>query len=151
MRPESGNTDIVNRILSLCDSIWEVVSPILTHDSPEGNLHNLISEEETPSLSSLRAASAQDFLSGSWRALKEASALLGSILSAQESTVEDYQVAGTLFMEWLTHIRHRGAFSAVMPSFEQLCTECFKDKEKTLNTLPPQWLNVLVLSEELLI
>jgi hypothetical protein len=142
MPPKPKNKNIVHRILRLCESIWEIVSPILTHDSPEGNLHNLIGEQEPSSLSSLRDASAQDFLSGSWRSLKEASALLGTALSSQESSQEDYQVAGTLFMEWLSRIRHRGAFSAVMPAYENLCGECFKDKEKNLNTLPPQWLNV---------
>ena len=142
MPPNAENKNIVHRVLRLCEGIWEIVSPILTHDSPEGNLHNLIGEKEPPYISSLRDASAQDFLSGSWRALKEASTLLGTALSSQESSVEDYQVAGTLFMEWLSRIRHRGAFSAVMPAYENLCSECFKDKTKNLNTLPPQWLNV---------
>jgi hypothetical protein len=142
MPPKPENKNIVNRVLRFCESIWEIVSPKLTHDSPEGNLHNLIGDKEPSYQSSLRDASTQDFLSGSWRSLKEASALLGTALSSQESSVEDYQVAGTLFMEWLSRIRHRGAFSAVMPAYESLCSECFKDKEKNLNTLPPQWLNV---------
>ena len=58
------------------------------------------------------------------------------------STLEDYQSAGALFMEWLSRIRHRGAFSAVMPAFEGLCSECFRDTKKDLKTLPSQWLNV---------
>jgi hypothetical protein len=77
--------------------------------------------------------------------LKEASALLGAALSTPTSTLEDYESAGSLFMEWLSRIRHRGAFSAVMPAFEGLCTECFKDSRKDLNTLPSQWLTVLSL------
>ena len=45
-------------------------------------------------------------------------------------------------MQWLTNIRHRGAFSAVMPSFENLCMQCFKDEKKGLHALPSQWLDV---------
>ena len=45
-------------------------------------------------------------------------------------------------MEWLTRIRHRGAFSAVMPAFENICGECFKDKSKNIKFLPPKWLEV---------
>ena len=131
---------MVKRVLQLCEDIWTLVSPILTHDSPEGNLHNLFDSEITTS--ALRDASAQDLLSSSWRSLKEASALLGTVLSTPMSTIEDYQSAGTLFMEWLSRIRHRGAFSAVMPAFEGLCSECFKDTKKGLKSLPSQWLKV---------
>jgi hypothetical protein len=74
--------------------------------------------------------------------LKEASALLGTVLSTPPSTFEDFKSAGGLFMEWLSRIRHRGAFSAVMPAFEGLCSECFNDTQKNLKTLPAQWLNV---------
>jgi hypothetical protein len=74
--------------------------------------------------------------------LKEASTLLGIVLSSPLSTREEYESAGALFMEWLSQIRHRGAFSAVMPAFELLCSECFKDTTKNIGTLPPQWLDV---------
>jgi hypothetical protein len=138
--------DIVKNVLQLCCDIWDLVSPILTHDSPEGNLHTLISNASAnvsvPTVSALRDASAQDLLANSWRSLKEAAALLGTLLSSPSSTLKDYQSAGTLFMEWLSRIRHRGAFSAVMPAFENLCTECFKDKAKGLTALPAKWLNV---------
>jgi Putative death-receptor fusion protein (DUF2428) len=90
----------------------------------------------------LRDASAQDLLSSSWRSLKEAAALLGNELATPTATLKDYQAAGMLFMEWLSRIRHRGAFSAVMPAFEGLCRECFKDTQKDLKSLPPKWLNV---------
>jgi hypothetical protein len=139
--PRVDDNDIVKRVLQLCGDIWDLVSPILTHDSPEGNLHTLIA---TPvdAVGALRDASAQDLLSSSWRSLKEAAALLGTLLSSPTSSLEDYQAAGKLFMEWLSLIRHRGAFSAVMPAFENLCSECFKDKQKHLTALPAQWLNV---------
>jgi len=94
-------------------------------------------------MSALRDAAAQYLLSTSWRSLKEASALLGIALATASSTFEDFQSAGALFMEWLSRIRHRGAFSAVMPAFEGLCSECFKDTKKNLHVLPAQWLNVL--------
>jgi THADA/TRM732, DUF2428 len=51
-------------------------------------------------------------------------------------------------MEWLTEIRHRGAFSAVMPYFENLCRECFRRREKGLEVLPPKWIKVLLPREE---
>lgn len=131
--------DIVKRVIELCQEIWTLVSPILTHDSPEGNL-KIASNANV--VSALRDISSQDLLSSSWRSLKEASALLGVVLSIPSSTFEDFKSAGSLFMEWLSRIRHRGAFSAVMPAFERLCGECFKDPQKNLKFLPAQWLNV---------
>ena len=121
----------------LCEQIWDLVSPVLTHDSPEGTVL-----DASPNSSALRESAAQDLLSSSWRSLKEASALLGTVLSSPTSTFEDYESAGALFMEWLTRIRHRGAFSAVMPAFENLCAECLKDTSKNLKFLPPKWLEV---------
>jgi Putative death-receptor fusion protein (DUF2428) len=137
--PRENGVDI-KQVLALCTDIWNLVSPVLTHDSPEGNLHSLVAD--TPSLSPLRNATAQDLLSSSWRSLKEASALLSAALLSPISTLEEYESAGILFMEWLSRIRHRGAFSAVMPAFEGLCIECFKDATKNLRTLPSKWLNV---------
>lgn len=128
-------------VLDLCSKIWDLVSPVLTNDSPEGNLYVMI-DVEPSTTSALRDATAQDLLSSSWRSLKEASSLLGTVLASSNSSYEDYQAAGTLFIEWLTRIRHRGAFSAVMPSFESLCSECFKYREMNVKNLPGQWLNV---------
>jgi len=125
----------IRRILTLCEDIWTLVCPVLTHDSPEGNL------ELDGTV--LRDASAQDLLSSSWRSLKEAAALVGNELATPTATINDYQAAGMLFMEWLSRIRHRGAFSAVMPAFEGLCRECFKDTQKDLKSLPSKWLRVL--------
>jgi len=124
--------DVVERVLILCRDVWDLVSPVLTDDSPEGNFLDLNS--------TLRDSASQDLLSSSWRSLKEAAALLGSVLSTPRSTLGDYETAGLLFMEWLSRIRHRGAFSAVMPVFESLCRECFKDSKKNLQSLPRKWL-----------
>jgi hypothetical protein len=104
-------------------------------------LHNLLGDIPQND-SALRDSTAQEILSSSWRSLKEASSLLGTALSLPSSTREEYKAAGYLFMEWLNRIRHRGAFSAVMPAFELLCRECFKDTTKNLNTLPKEWLDV---------
>lgn len=126
----------------LCSEIWALVSIILTNDSPEGNLNNLLTEQNNLPENALRDEITQDLLSSSWRSLKEASALLGTVLTSDISAIDDYRAAGALFMQWLTRIRHRGAFSAVMPSFENLCTQCFKDEKKGLHGLPAQWLDV---------
>ena len=133
-------------MIELCEQVWQLVSPVLTHDSPEGNFRTyhfpngpLITQSE------LRDEFAQELLSSCWRSVKEASALLGKFLSLSSATVEDCQSGGMLFLEWLSRIRHRGAFSAVMPAFEGLCAQCFHDEEKNLKCLPSIWINVLII------
>lgn len=52
----------------------------------------------------------------------------------------DFPPAGALLLSQLTHIRHRGAFSAVSPSFTTLCTTCITARDPTLHPLPATWL-----------
>jgi hypothetical protein len=152
--PKEYNAEVIDQVLSLCSKIWNLVSVILTNDSPEGNLFNLLTEQRplqsdselegqaNPETSLLRDGAMQDLLSSSWRSLKEASALLGTALASGAAIFRHYQSAGTLFMDWLSNIRHRGAFSAVMPSFENLSSQCFKSNSAEIRNLPAQWLDV---------
>ena len=93
-------------------------------------------------IEALLHASPQEYLSNSWRGLKEASSLLSSILPFSTNRCNDYGVAGELFLEWLMSIRHRGAFTAIIPSFEKLCRDCFQDTDEKVRKLPVEWLNV---------
>jgi hypothetical protein len=129
---------VVAKVLRLCDDIWRRVLPVLTSDSPEGNIRDMITKYQTNGITT----SPQEYLSNSWRGLKEASSLLGAVLPFSQHKSRDYDSAGNLFLKWLANIRHRGSFTAIIPSFEKICRDCFQDTENDLITLPAEWLNV---------
>ncbi|KAJ1733379.1 hypothetical protein LPJ72_002900 [Coemansia sp. Benny D160-2] len=98
----------------------------------------------------------QVILSYCWRAVKEVSGLLAAIATCppgsdlgsqdglviapliQEETVGDI---GSLLRVLLTSIRHRGAFSAVHPSFTSVCRRMFKSPSASLNRKVGEWLD----------
>lgn len=53
---------IHDRIVAICDSVWEEVKPVLCIDSPEGHTDDPIED---------LAVGPKDILSYSWRALRE--------------------------------------------------------------------------------
>ena len=139
----------LNNIIFTCFECWHLVSPIICHDSPEGNFALGSKETEVTEISSLRNQ-AQVILSYGWRALKEASSLLGSILSSVLSssdssigkllTMNDIRRCGQLFQDWMLFIRHRGAFSAVQPAFELFINQLFHEPSHMI--LIDEWIKV---------
>ncbi len=119
-------TDVtVHRLLNLCNGVWRAVRNDLCVDSPELSRDaDAVSPFEGP----------KDFLSYSWRALRDSSLLLQAILLhlgsragealAGNGRVEHLRTIHSLCLEQLTALRHRGAFSTVAQTFA-LCCEQF--------------------------
>jgi hypothetical protein len=128
--------EVHERIFKACEEIWRLTKAPLCFDSPEGHVPSEIDEEDED-------MNTQTVMSYSWRAIKESSALLGTILrKAPTITLNptDFERGGKLLLRQLADIRHRGAFSAVSPSFVSLCTRCFKSTDVALQELPKTWL-----------
>jgi hypothetical protein len=126
-------TEVHERIFKACDEIWRLTKAPLCFDSPEGHVPDDIEGEDEDT-------DTQTVMSYSWRAIKESSALLGIVLGGTALDRKDYDAGGKLLLQQLADIRHRGAFSAVSPSFVALCTRCFRSIDPELQELPRTWL-----------
>ncbi|KAG1120760.1 hypothetical protein G6F42_012679 [Rhizopus arrhizus] len=148
------------RAIALIHETCHTVMPVLSDASPEGNVptdyrqgDDEEEEEEEEALDQDGDASGpkhQVILSCCWRAVKEASSLLQVIIakapaSAEPSkdailTHQDLVKSGQLFHHLLTHIRHRGAFSAVYPAYVSLNTRLLTSHDPSIAQLPAEWL-----------
>lgn len=54
----------------------------------------------------------------------------------------EMEESGRLLRTLLTSIRHRGAFSAVYPTYVSLCARLLSSQDPELNSLPRQWIEV---------
>lgn len=128
----------VGEALKLVATTWELTQSILTEDSPEGNIPSQLTDVDDIELK--YGPASQLVLSYAWRAVKESTAMMGSILtlvpSLDDSTILE---CGNLSIEQLATVRHRGAFSSVYPTFVACCRRCAKTA--TLQDKPREWLN----------
>lgn len=119
-------TDIaLSRLLHLCSSIWHAVRTGLCVDSPE-------TSREADTTGPFDGP--KDFLSYSWRVLRDSNFLIQAILlhlgpqldqtGADDGPLEQLRGIHTLCFQQLTSLRHRGAFSTVAQTFA-LCCEQF--------------------------
>ncbi len=120
------DTDVtLSRLLHLCYSIWHAVRTDLCVDSPEMSCEvDTTSPFEGP----------KDFLSYSWRTLRDSSLLVQAIIlhldphmdqnEADNGALEQLRGIHALCFQQLTSLRHRGAFSTVAQTFA-LCCERF--------------------------
>ncbi|SNX84651.1 uncharacterized protein MEPE_03360 [Melanopsichium pennsylvanicum] len=113
----------------------------------------------------------QVILSYSWRGMKEGSALLGVLVAAtlasppslrskkaaephSESdhqgiwreiySVQDIEAVGQRFNQWLTQIRHRGAFSTIYPAYCDAASAIVRSKASDISGLPQQWIRAFL-------
>lgn len=115
----------VDRLYNLCESVWRAVRSDLCVDSPEFS-HDI--DATGP------YGGPKDFLSYSWRALRDSSLLMQAILQHLCPLKDEERLlvgraqllrsTYTLCFEQLTALRHRGAFSTVAQTFG-LCCEQF--------------------------
>ncbi|KAG0637894.1 putative death-receptor fusion protein-domain-containing protein [Tuber brumale] len=138
---------LVSQILEYCVEIWRMSKDILCFVSPEGYVPQEMIDEEAEGNDDMDT---QTVMSYCWRAVKESSALLGAIVGTadfgsgpQSLSKQDFSNIGNVLLEQLLDIRHRGAFSAVSPSFIELCSRCLATQ--TLSDLPEQWLSKSIL------
>ncbi|KAF2164711.1 hypothetical protein M409DRAFT_67812 [Zasmidium cellare ATCC 36951] len=102
----------------LCDDlqqIWEVVKPVLCDDAPEG----YVPDEVVEGLDSTK-----ETLSYCWRAFKEASLLMSSVVASRKVDEHELQQISNLCFTQLAELRHRGAFSTVAQTWMTCCMQC---------------------------
>ena len=121
-----ANATTVGRLTSSLQRVWSIAKPILCNDAPEGYLPEDFENEAD--------VSTKDTLSYCWRALKEASLLLGVIItfntpagpSDDANALEHRSVLSELCFTELAELRHRGAFSTVAQTWALCCVQVTK-------------------------
>jgi hypothetical protein len=117
VRSHYENDSVPGEICSRLWEIWDIVKPILCNDAPEGYLPDELEGSRE---------SAKEMLSYCWRALKESSLLLSTVISMRSWTDN----AGATLIDrttelcftQLAELRHRGAFSTVAQTWTTICT-----------------------------
>lgn len=134
------SSKVVDRLMEQSRDIWNLVKMVLQHDSPEGYLLDEFESKYTAEQEAMYGKGTQVISSYAWRSVKESTSMIDSMLRAKNSPITDHNImqVGPLLLEQLATIRHRGAFSAVYPTFISCCTFC-KSKE-ALKSIPEKWL-----------
>lgn len=113
----------------------------------------------------------QVILSYSWRGMKEASALLGVLVAASLAkpaparraknssqqpastqdevwreiySVQDIEAIGQRYNQWLTQVRHRGAFSTIYPAYCNAASAIVRSGASDIVDLPQQWISAFL-------
>ncbi|MCJ1314415.1 hypothetical protein MMC25_008097 [Agyrium rufum] len=131
-------TELKRRMIHGCEETWEVVKPVLCIDSPEGHV---VEDGEQDDLD----IGVKDTLSFAWRALKESSSLIHTLISTSgknESLAPDpveLSSMGGLSFTQLAQLRHRGAFSTVAQTFAACCLYCARSRDQPVRDLLKDW------------
>lgn len=125
--PADTSAEEAKDILRICSDIWDCVKEELCVDSPETGTEDL----EDDSLQGPK-----DLLAYAWRALRDSSLLLQALIRADQ---EQIQQAGSLCMQQLTQLRHRGAFSTVAQTFALCCDLARGSPDEYAKALINQW------------
>lgn len=134
-----------HKLISVCYTIWDIVGPALCAVAPEGYMPDTCDEEDKTEDFDFGGddVSTQMVMSFSWRAIKESSELLSTlILRAPYPDIlnsTDISYSGEILNAQLASIRHPGAFAAVFPCFLQVCKKCFCSDPR-IREIPRQWL-----------
>ncbi|KAK4898386.1 hypothetical protein LTR27_003982 [Elasticomyces elasticus] len=114
------------------NDIWIVVKPVLCDDAPEGYMAE--DAEETDEVST------KDTLSYCWRALKESSMLLATLLQKLgPAKPTQLQELSELCFTQLAELRHRGAFSTVAQTWIACCVASRDLCTESGQQLLPHW------------
>ncbi|CAD6910523.1 unnamed protein product [Tilletia controversa] len=162
---------IIERTMQLIDQVWALVQPILSSQEAAAQSEADVNEEPEaaqPDLELARAISLaggedsnstdvasvgpykhQILLSYGWRSMKEASALLRVLAVAlsksapQAMSTSIAEQIGAQYLEWMTKIRHRGAFSVIYPELSTVAASLIASDRNGLLDLPQEWLDRL--------
>lgn len=134
----------VKRMTNAIFEIWNTVEAILCHESPEGNMPEELETSFQPSLEAKYGPATQVILSYSWRAVKESTSLLNTLLERIPNNTSIFPNslvidAGEVILLQLAGVHHRGAFSSVYPTFISCCKRC--NNTEGLEQQPGQWLH----------
>jgi hypothetical protein len=134
----NGET-LIERMIFLCQQVWEKVRGCLCVDSPE-NADSDVGDEVI--------AGPKDILSYSWRGLRDSSLLLCAILGSpifkerdgmSLSKLKALEAMGHLCIDQLSNLRHRGAFSTVAQTFSVLCGRIAESNDDAASRLRDMW------------
>ncbi|EXJ95225.1 hypothetical protein A1O1_00345 [Capronia coronata CBS 617.96] len=121
------------RIFDICTKVWHRVSSRLCIDSPDTSLG---AEDEDTNEGPM------DLLAYSWRALRDSSLVLQSLLVAAQPNKALYLSVGDLCLDQLISLRHRGAFSAVAQTFNLCCEKARASPDSATRGLIKLWYSV---------
>ena len=140
--------ELIQRMIFLCQQVWQKVRHRLCIDSPE-NAEDELNEEFM--------IGPKDMLSYSWRALRDSSLLICAIVDAptfreqravSASTLQCFEEMGALCMEQLSDLRHRGAFSTVAQTFSILCERISESHNNSVLRLRDIWYDMALATLE---
>ncbi|PWN46309.1 hypothetical protein IE81DRAFT_3936 [Ceraceosorus guamensis] len=158
---QTTSAAVFRRALFIIDRVWSITRTVLCNNAPEGpaasqpdheNARALaLAGEEDDQTTEGTSPAYQALLSYCWRSMKEASLLLAQLVQLATNpettaadallSLEDLQNVGKRFVEWMTCVRHRGAFSTIAPSFAQTAASLRKlRKWPEASALPQHWL-----------
>ncbi|CAI4035727.1 hypothetical protein SMKI_13G3780 [Saccharomyces mikatae IFO 1815] len=106
---------IVSNSIDLVLKSWDTTKNVVCHDSALGILPEIYVDCGVPD---------QVIISHAFKAIKESSCLLETILRKYPLTGEQLNSIGDLFILQLSTIRHSGAFQAVLPVLKTYCVRC---------------------------
>ncbi|KAL2424894.1 hypothetical protein ABEF91_003824 [Exophiala dermatitidis] len=120
----------VLRIYRICASIWDHVRSQLCVDSPETSSE--LEDEDTD-------GGPKDLLAYSWRALRDSSLVVQSLILAGQPRKSLFSMLGDLCMDQLISLRHRGAFSTVAQTFSICCERVWACPDVDTRSLIEAW------------
>ncbi|KAI9151097.1 hypothetical protein H9P43_009712 [Blastocladiella emersonii ATCC 22665] len=139
--PAAAVTHLAGPLVDLVTRACAPVLPILCEAAPEGNLPDAVrdDEEDEAAVEDLTTASAssQLILSFSWRVVKHACDLVGTLVASLDPAAAEALLVrvGEYFITLMLQIRHRGAFCAVSPNLVRVC-----EKLAAVSAKPLAWL-----------
>ncbi|KAL8645259.1 MAG: hypothetical protein Q9226_007379 [Calogaya cf. arnoldii] len=126
------------QLLRIASDVWLAVKHILCADAPEGYTPDFL-DGQNP-------LGTKDMLSFCWRALKESSTLMHSMIVGfknppigQVFQHDHHRIFGELAFTELAELRHRGAFSTVSQTFADCCVRCMESEDLETQSLPKEW------------
>lgn len=162
--PESEVQRIVQDILVVVDRTWEVTRGILCSSAPEGSTSGEVDHEIARALEEVgdeddgvdggefsSTPRYQILLTFSWRGMKEASALLGAVVTKTLSLrpekskaiwrAEELENVGRRFNNWMSLVRHRGAYSTIYPAYSAASAALIRSRWSPVDDYPLAWLS----------
>lgn len=132
--------DLITKLIDLCFSVSEVVSPIVNSKSPEGIFPTELGTMQPDIVESelLKSVTPQMLLVCCWRSMKEISLFFGDLvrllpIEYESNEKDSYLLSscqvnriGDYFVKHLFETRHRGAFELAYIGFTSMCETFWK-------------------------
>ncbi|XP_064621388.1 tRNA (32-2'-O)-methyltransferase regulator THADA-like isoform X2 [Lineus longissimus] len=154
--------EYLEQLIQACFDLTTVVSPVISHSSPEGNVPIetfLESDHEASKDIEESVKLVQDMpqylIVCCWRSIKEISLLLGQLTltapihhDGDEKGMLSCKLLcsiGDYFIDLLLESRHRGAFELAYAGFVGMCQMLWSCPISSLHVLPKQWLKQIMI------